>query len=98
MEIKLDLDRDRIKAVLKEAYEVCQDTLVASFDIGCDVFVSRIDPYLDCNRISTVVGLHLPSRKYPELVIEIDLRRKKIIARMTNDRVRTHLNRFLTKL
>jgi hypothetical protein len=96
--IELDLDRNRIKSILKEAYSVSQDILETKFDITDEEFVSKINPYLDCNRISTTVSLNLPSRKYPELVIEISLRKKKLIARMANDNIRIHLNRFLTQL
>ena len=96
--IKLDLDQDRIRTILKEAYEVCKDLLEADFYLTREEFVAKIDPYLNSNRISTVVGLHLQSYKYPELVIEVDLRRKKMISRLANKKVQVHLNRFLTKL
>jgi hypothetical protein len=96
--IQLDLDRNRIRTILGEAYSVCKDTLETEFDISCDEFVSKIDPFLESNRVSTRVRLNLPSYKYPELFIEVDIRKKKLIARMAQDRMRIHLNRFLTKL
>lgn len=96
--IQLDLDRNRIKTILQEAYTVCKDTLGTEFDITCEEFVSKIDPFLDSNRVSTIVRLNLPSYKYPELVIEVDIRKKRLIARMAQDRMRIHLNRFITKL
>lgn len=96
--IELDLDRDRIRTILKEAYSVSKDILETEFSITNEEFVSKITPYLDSNRISTVVSLNLPSEKYPELVIEINIRKKKLIARMGNNKLRIELNRFLTKL
>jgi hypothetical protein len=96
--IFLDLDRDRIRTVLRETYNVGKDILGADFQITVDDFVSKIEPFLDSNRVSTIVLLHLPSRKHPELKIEVNLRKKSVIARMFNKFKRVELNRFLTKL
>ena len=92
------MDRARIKAVLSEAYTACKDTLCVDFDIEQDTFVSKIDTYLDSNRVSTPVQLRLPSHKYPELVIEVNPRRKSVFARMANKDKQIFLNRYLTKL
>lgn len=96
--IELDLDRDRIKFVLKEAYRTCQDMLSIDFDMSLDTFVSQINKFLESNRVSLPVSLPLPSKKYPDLHIEIDLRQKSVIARMSNRKKRIYINRFLTKL
>ncbi len=96
--IRLDLDRNRIKEVVREAYEFCALNLNTEFNLTADEFVSKIDPYLDSNRVSTMVQINLPSRKYPELLLEIDLRRRSLIARMSNRDTRIKLNRFLTEL
>jgi hypothetical protein len=97
-EIFLDLDRTRIKTVLSEAYEACKDTLGVDFDIEQDAFVKGIDIYLDSNRVSIPVQLRLPSNKYPELIIEVNPRRKSVFARMANRDKQILLNRYLTKL
>jgi len=94
----LGIDRNRIKTVLREAYSACQEALGTEFNISEDDFVSKIDPYLECNRISTPVQLSLPSRNYPELIIEVNLRKKGVIARMSNRDKRIFLNRYLTVL
>lgn len=96
--IELDLDRNRIKSILHETYRVCADTLGIKFDITENEFVSKINPYLDSNRVSVSVLLGLPSHRYPEMGIEVDIRKKKIIARMANRKKRILLNRYLTKL
>lgn len=96
--IELDLDRDRIKSILFETYNICKDTLGIEFNTSAEDFVSKINPFLDSNRVSTTVSLNLPSREYPELKIEINLRKKSIIARMSNKKRRILLNRYLTKL
>jgi len=96
--IYLDLDRDRIIAVLKEVYTTSQEILGVEFLCSSEEFVDKIQPYLDSNRVSTGVLMDLPSRKYPELKIEINLRTKKAIARMNNRNQRILLNRYLTKL
>ena len=96
--IYLDLDRDRIRTVLRETYNACKDILGADLLITIDDFAGKIDPFLDSNRVSTTVILHLPSRRYPELKIELNLRKKSVIARMLNNYKRIELNRFLTKL
>jgi len=97
-EIHLDLDRNRIKAVLNETYTVCKDVLGVDFFLTAEEFVGKIDPYLDSNRVSSSVEIRLPSKRYPELKIEVDLRRRGVIARLVNRDTRVLLNRYLTKL
>ncbi len=97
--IELDLDRDRIKSVLSETYSICKDMLEVEFTISEEDFVKKVDIFLDSNRVSTPILLSLPSRKYPELKIEIDPRKKSARARMGLIRKkRIFLNRYLTKL
>ena len=96
--IELDLDRDRIKSILFEVYNVCIDILGVKFFITAEEFVSKISPFLNSNRVSIPVLLNLPCSKYPELNIEVDIRKKKVIARMANKKLRILLNRYLTKL
>ena len=96
--IELDLDRDRIKTVLYETYNICRDTLEVEFDISSDIFFGKMDVYLRSNRVTTPVLLDLPSKKYPDLKIEVDPRKKSVIARMGNRKKRILLNRVLTIL
>ena len=96
--IELDLDRDRIKAVLTETYGICEDMLGVQFNITVDNFIEKVDVFLDSNRVSTPFLLNLPSQKYPELKIEVNPRKKSVIARMANRKKRIFLNRYLTKL
>ena len=98
--IELDLDRNRIRTILLETYRICKDILeVPEFNITADVFVAGIDKFLNSNRIAVVpVFLNLPSKKYPELRIDINFQKKSIIARMLNRKKRILLNRYLTKL
>lgn len=98
----LDLDHDRIKTVLGESYSICKDLLNTEFNISKEKFVSKINPYLESNRISTPVRIGLPTRKYPGLAIEVNLRRKKVFARIPS-RKRNHpkqvyINRYLKNL
>ena len=96
--IELDIDRDRIKTILQECYRICEDTLGVKFLIDSDKFVSKINVYLKSNRVAVPVYISLPSKKYPELTVEVDIRNRKLIARMGNRKMRILLNRYLTKL
>lgn len=101
-DIYLDLDRDRIKTVLHETYDTAEDLLDTTFDLSIEEFVAQIDPYLDSNRVSVPVQIRLPSKKYPQLHIEVDLRRGKVFARIPSH-ARNHpkqvlLNRYLKVL
>jgi len=96
--IELDLDRDRIKLILLETYSICKDMLEVEFNTTVDDFVKQINVYLDSNRVTGSVLLSLPSRPYPEMRIEVNLRKKSVIARMVNKKKRIFLNRVLTKL
>ena len=82
----------------REAYGICEDMLEVEFNITVDEFVGKINVFLDSNRVTTPVRLNLPSRRYPELIIEVDPRKKSVIARMANVKKRIFLNRYLTKL
>jgi hypothetical protein len=96
--INVDLDRDRIKSILLETYNVCGETLETEFNITAEDFASKVNSYLDSNRVSTPVSIFLPSKNYPELRIDVNLRQKKIIARLGNRKKQVLLNRYLTKL
>jgi hypothetical protein len=97
-QINLDLDRTRIRDVLLEAYKGCSDLLEVTFNDSPEAFVSKINPYLDCNRITIPVQVSLPSRKYPELVLDVDLRRKKVFGRMASRSKQAMINYFLKTL
>jgi len=94
----LDLDRDRIKTIILEAYNISSDFLCTDFQITAEEFVSRIDPYLDSNRITLPIFLNLPSKKYPGMRLEIDLRRKKVFARLHPPKKQALLNHMLKGL
>lgn len=101
-ETVLDLDRERIRTVVGESYSVCKDLLGVDFEISQEDFVKRIDPYLESNRVTIPVRIELPNRKYPGMSIEVDLRRKKVFARIPS-RKRNHpkqvyINRYLKSL
>lgn len=96
--INLDLDRDRIRTVLSETYKTCVDMLATEFNFTEEEFVSQIDKYLDSNRVSLPVTIDLPSNRYPDLHIDVNLRKKSVIARMKNRKKRIYINRFLTQL
>lgn len=97
--IELDIDRDRIRSILGDAYNNCRNVLEVEFKISAEDFVSLIDKFLASNRVASVpVKLNLPSQKYPELMIEVNIQKKSVIARMLNRKKRILLNRYLTKL
>lgn len=102
MEIRLDLDRNRIRTVLQETYDIAKDVLQCEFNITAEEFISKVDAYLVTNRINIPVRIDLPCRKFPGLVIEVDLRRAKVFSRIPSH-ARNHpkqvlLNRFLKAL
>jgi len=94
----IDLDRDRIRTVIREAYNISKDFLVTDFSITADQLVSQIDPYLDSNRVTIPVTLLLPNKKYPGMIIEVDLRRKKVFARLHPPSKQATLNHMLKGL
>jgi len=96
--IILDLDLDRIRTIMHEAYKACADMLQVEFTITEDEFVARAEPFLTSNRISTAFPIRLPSKKYPEMVIEVNPRRKSVFARMVNAKKQAYLNYFLNAL
>jgi hypothetical protein len=94
----LDLDRNRIKTVLREAYNISKDFLCTEFSISADEFVDRINPYLDSNRVTLTVSLELPSKKYPGMRIEVNFPRKKVFARVHPPSKQATLNHMLKAL
>lgn len=94
----LDLDRNRIKTVLQETYEICKNFLSTEFLITMDEFTSKINPYLDSNRVTIPVSLDLPSKKFPGMRIDVDIRRKKVFARVHPPSKQATLNHMLKVL
>ena len=97
-EIYLDLNRDRIRSVLSETYRICAEQLNVEFKETLEGFTSRVEPYLESNRVSIPVRIPLPSRSFPELIIEVDLRRQKVFARMGSRKRQARLNHYLKLL
>jgi hypothetical protein len=94
----LDLDRDRIKTVTREAYNISKEFLVTEFLISVEDFVAKLNPYLDSNRVTLPVSLELPSKKYPGMRIDIDIRQKKVFARVHPPSKQAALNYMLKGL
>ena len=96
--IEIDLDRDRIRTILSESYDICKDYLCTDFEITKDNFVSRIEPYLSSNRVSIPVLIDLPCKSYPGIRIEVNLRRRKINIWMYPKKTQAILNHLLKGL
>jgi len=96
--IELDLDRNRIKTILEETYKEISNLLKIQFNISSSDFVSKIMPYLESNRVSIPVFLDLPSDDFPEMKIEVNLRRKKVFARMRSKKKQALVNHYLNGL
>ena len=94
----IDLDRDRIKTVVREAYKISSDFLVTDFLISVDDFVALLNPYLDSNRVTIPISLELPSKKYPGMRLDVDLRRRKVFARVHPPFKQATLNHMLKAL
>jgi len=94
----IDLDRDRIKTVVREAYNISKDFLVVEFSITSDEFVAQLDPYLDSNRVTIPISLNLPSKKYPGMRMDVDFRQRKVFARVHPPSKQATLNHMLKGL
>jgi len=97
-EFIIDLDRDRIRTIVREAYKISSDFLVTEFLISVDDFVDQLAPYLDSNRVTIPISLELPSKKYPGMRMDIDFRRKKVFARVHPPSKQATLNHMLKVL
>jgi hypothetical protein len=94
----IDLDRDRIRTVVREAYNISKEFLVTDFSITVDEFVGKLSPYLDSNRVTIPISLELPSKKYPGMRLDIDFRRRKVFARIHPPSKQATLNHMLKAL
>jgi hypothetical protein len=72
--------------------------LGVKFFVSMDDFVAKVEPLLASNRVSTGMMINLPSKKYPEMLIQVDFKRKSVFARMVNKNKQAYLNRYLTSL
>jgi hypothetical protein len=94
----IDLDRDRIKTVVREAYNISKEFLVTEFSVTADEFVAKLSPYLDSNRVTIPISLELPSKKYPGMRLDVDFRRRKVFARVHPPSKQATLNHMLKAL
>jgi hypothetical protein len=93
--IVLDLDRDRLRTVLRESYKICRDTLAVEPLILEDRFVAKLEPYLESNRVTTLVTLALPIPGHEEAILELDLRKRSAMIRMANRKLQARLNHLI---
>ena len=96
--IVLDLNRDRIRTVLSEAYRTIKDYLDVDFLYSQQEFVSKIEPYLQSNRVTIPVALDLPSSRYPGTKVIINLRRQRVSVKIHPPSKQATLNHLLGAL
>lgn len=93
--IVLDLDRDRLRTVLREAHRICRDTLGEEPLVPEERFVEKLEPYLASNRVSRLVTLAMPIRGHEETLLELDLRSCSAMVRMANKKTQARLNHLV---
>lgn len=97
--IVLDIDRNRIRVILEQAYVICADSLGTDFDISERDFVAQIEPYLQSNRVVSVpVYLPLPSKRYPGMKIRVNIQKKQVFVLVHPKSKQAFLNHMLRML
>lgn len=93
--IKLDLDRDRIKAIVEEALRMIYEYVGGDFLISKDEIMDRVSTILENGMVSSQFFLKLGSTKIPDLELRVDPIKKKVLCKSTFRKRVTEINYFM---
>lgn len=96
--IYLDLDKERIRNIVGEAYDhvaLVLSTKIVKTKIS---LLSELDAVLLSNRVSVPVFFKLGVEKAPDMVLRVDLRRREVFAMSSFKKKQAKVNQFLKSL
>jgi len=95
IELRVDIDRDRIKEIVREALRMMYEYLGGEYSISQDQILETLDKLLDSNIVSTQFYLNVGSSKIPDLRLRVDPRRRKILGKSSFKKKVAKLNHFM---
>lgn len=94
-ELKVDIDRDRIREIVLEALRMIYEYVGGEFLLTREQVMGRLDKILDSNRITTQFFLELGSKRMTDLELRVDPVRKEVLCKSVFKRKVVEINRFL---
>jgi hypothetical protein len=93
-EIKVDIDRDRIREITVEALRMIRE-YAGQPPQSDDEILKVLDLNLASGKVSTQVFLQVPVERLPDLVLRVDLRRKEVLCQSRYKKRLYEINHFM---
>jgi len=75
---RLDIDRDRIREVVSEAYRIACEFVDGGFSRTKEQVMEETEKQLACGLAAAIFRVPLGSARYPDMVLRVDPRRKEV--------------------
>lgn len=95
---KLDVDRDRIREVVSEAYRITREYVDGEFVCTKEQVMESLEKYLSCGLAAATFRIPLGNRHYPDMVLRVDPRRKEVALVSLYRKATGRVNRILRAL
>lgn len=98
MDISLDLDRNRLREIVGEAYDHILMVLNTKIKKTKISLLSELEAILTSNRVSVPVFFKLGVESAPDMMLRVDLRRREVFAISTFKKKQAKVNQYLKTL
>jgi len=96
--IFLDIDRDRIRDIVKESLRVIREFVDGDFIKDDDQILGLVNSMLSTNRVSNQFFINVGSVKIPDLMLRVDLAKKRVLCKSTMVKKAADINHVLRVL
>lgn len=97
-QIKLDIDRDRLREIASEALRMIHEYLGGEFIYTPEQILEKLDRIISNGKVATVFSLPVGSEKIPDLVLRIDPVRREVLCKSAFKKKVAELNHFINIL
>lgn len=98
MDISLDLNRERLREIVSEAYDhiiLVLNTKVKKTKVS---LLSELETIITSNRVSVPVFFKLGVESAPDMMLRVDLRRREVFALSSFKKKQARVNQYLKAL
>lgn len=97
-DIKLDLDRDRLKEIVQESLRMIREYIESDYIYTDEQIMDQFNRIISTGKISVPFYLKIGCKKIPDMELRVDPRRRKVLAKSTFRKKVGQLNHLLRSL
>lgn len=94
-EIRVDIDRDRIREISEEAFRMIFEYLDAQFYCKKEDLIDKVGNILDNERIATTFFIPVGNSKIPDLVLRVNPLKREVLCKSAFKKKVAKLNHFI---